>query len=313
MSARPRAALASIAALALGLALARPAAAECPPPVREALELAKEADRTRATDAEAALAKYRRAAELAPGRHGLLWRLAFAQIRAEDYSAAAATLERAIALAPRHAGYAAARGAALARVAQRGQADALPAARASLEAALALDPSHAEAHHELADVLLRLGDERGALVHETRAIELSPEKGAWYTSLADLYLRLRHVDEADAVLREGLARVKDDAPRFPMLLLRGDALARKGDGIASLTAYEEAKRACGACGGPGQPLVYFRLGASYAAQSPPRKSEAMANLQAFQRLICKGAAAARYTDECTEAYGLAVRMGGALH
>ena len=110
----------------------------------------------------------------------------------------------------------------------------------------------------------------------------------------------------------GLARVKDDAPRFPMLLLRGEVLARKGDGVASLRAYEEAKQACGACGEPGQPIVYFRLGASYASQSPPRKSEAMANLQSFQRLICKGAGAARYGDECTQTQALAAVVGGAL-
>lgn len=312
MSSRSRVALASLAALALGLAVARPAAAECPPPVREALALAKEADRERGVDAAAALAKYRRAVELAPGRHGLLWRLASAQIRSEDYAGAVETLERALVLAPRHAGYAAARGAALARLAQRGQPGALPVAKTALEAALAIDPNHAEAHHELAEVLLRGGDDQGALVHETRAIELSPEKGAWYTSLADLYLRLRRVDEAKAVLDAGLARVKDDAPRFPMLLLRGEVLARKGDGVASLRAYEEAKQACGACGEPGQPIVYFRLGASYASQSPPRKSEAMANLQSFQRLICKGAGAARYGDECTQTQALAAVVGGAL-
>ena len=121
------------------------------------------------------------------------------------------------------------------------------------------------------------------------------------------------VEEADAVLREGLARVKDDAPRFPMLLLRGDVLARRGDAVQSLRAYEDAKRACGACGGPGQPIVYFRLGASYASQSPPLKSEAMANLQAFHRVICKGLGAMPYNDECTQTQALAVRMGGALH
>jgi hypothetical protein len=46
--------------------------------------------------------------------------------------------------------------------------------------------------------------------------------------------------------------------------------------------------------------------------SPPRKSEAIAQLQSFQKMICKGAAAARYSDQCTQAQQLATKLGGNL-
>jgi hypothetical protein len=38
----------------------------------------------------------------------------------------------------------------------------------------------------------------------------------------------------------------------------------------------------------------------------------MAQLQSFQKMICKGAAAARYADQCTVAQQLATKLGGTL-
>ncbi len=54
------------------------------------------------------------------------------------------------------------------------------------------------------------------------------------------------------------------------------------------------------------------MGAAYATAVPPRKSEAMSALQAFQKIICKGAAAARYADQCATAQQYATKLNGTL-
>jgi hypothetical protein len=38
----------------------------------------------------------------------------------------------------------------------------------------------------------------------------------------------------------------------------------------------------------------------------------MSALQSFQKMVCKGAAAARYTDQCATAQQFASKLGGAL-
>ena len=47
----------------------------------------------------------------------------------------------------------------------------------------------------------------------------------------------------------------------------------------------------------------------YATANPPRKSEAMQQLQTFQKMVCKGAAAARYADQCSQTQQLANKLG----
>lgn len=309
---RVRAASAVGAALTLAVALASPSAgAKCDGDLAAALALAKEADRERAVDVAAAIAKHKRATELAPSRASLFWRLAVSQLKAEEYAAAAESFGRAWKLDPKHAGYAAAHGTALARVAARGGGD-FAAARAPLEAALSLDPNHADAHHELGDVLLHLHDDHGALVHYTRAVELAPAHAPHWAALGDLYLRLRLLEQAEQTLAASLEVVEGDAARFPLLMLLGQTLDRRGRPAEALPRFEQAKAACGACGGPGQAIVYFSLGMSYAAQSPPRRAEALQNLTAFSKMICRGAAASRYADACSQANERIARLGSAI-
>lgn len=298
--------------MSLALSLASPTArAKCDGDLAVALALAKEADRDRATDVSAAIAKHKRATELAPSRASLWWRLAVSQLKAEEYAAAAESFGRAWKLDPKHAGYAAAHGTALARVAARGGGD-FGVARGPLEAALALDPGHADAHHELGDVLLHLHDDRGALAHYTRAVELAPTHAPHWAALGDLYLRLRLLEQAEQTLAASLEMVEGDASRFPLLMLLGQTLERRGRNVDALARFEQAKAACGACGGGGQATIYFSLGMSYAAQSPPRRAEAVQNLTAFSKMICKGAAASRYADACTQAYDRMTKLGSAI-
>ena len=112
-------------------------------------------------------------------------------------------------------------------------------------------------------------------------------------------------------LREALESIAGDR-RFVLESIYGDVLSRKGDRSGSLAHYEEARKSCGTCGAPGQAIAFFNLGAAYASIVPPRKSEAIMNLQMFHKMICKGAAYARYADQCHEAQALVNTMGGAL-
>ena len=271
-----------------------------------AVAAANEGDKAKATNLDAAIAEYRHAHELDPQSHRVLWKLALAQQKKESWPEVEATLAKAIALAPKHAGYVTTQAIALSRQSK------WPEAKAGFQRAIALDPNIADAHFELAEVALRLGDEKLALVEYTKAIPLAPEDAVFYGSLAELYLRLGFNDHAEKVLTAGEAAVKDESKKFGLYSLNGQIREEKKDLSGAVTAYELAKRACGQCNERGQQIAFFNLGAAYASLNPPRKSEAMANLQSFQKMICKGAAAQRYADQCTQAQQLATRLGGML-
>lgn len=277
---------------------------------KAALSLANEADGLRTTDVEAAIAKYEQAAALAPHQHRILYKLALAHVKREAWEEVARVTERALKLAPTFANYASMRGIALARVAARG-GGSWAEAQSALRAALALDDGDADAHLELGDVLLHLDDERGALVHYDRAARLAPDRSAGYLSLGDLYLRMGFVPQAEKTLSEGM-RLTNDKGKFALAMMLGRTAEARHESVLALTRYEEAKRTCGACTDPGEALVFFELGAAYATAAPPRKTEAIANLAAFSKLICKGAAASRYSGQCTQAYEWARRLGGAM-
>ena len=114
-------------------------------------------------------------------------------------------------------------------------------------------------------------------------------------------------------LTTGLSFAKEgDKSLFAVHSLLGDIYDRKHDLAKAVSEYEAAKKACGQCNEAGQQIAFFNLGAAYASLKPPRKSEAMAQLQSFQKMICKGAAAQRYADQCTQAQQLASKLGGTL-
>src|SRR4029078_5078270 len=153
----------------------------------------------------------------------------------------------------------------------------------------------------------------GALDEYTKAIQAKPDTMAFYGPLAELYLRLNLVSEAEQTLTTGLSFSKEgDKSLFAVHSLLGDIYDRKNDTGKAVSEYELAKKACGLCNEAGQQIAFFNLGAAYASLKPPKKSEAMAQLQSFQKLIFKSAAAQRYTDQCTTAQQLATRLGGTL-
>lgn len=278
----------------------------------EAVNLANEGDKAKATDIDGAISKYEQATNLDPTNHRILWKLAVAYTKKESWEKVASTCAKAEKLAPTYANYFFQHGLALSRQAVKGPTSWADA-KAPLEQAIKLDPNIADAHFELAEALLHMDDEQGALKSYTDAITAKPDEVAFYGPLADLYIRLNKVAEAEQVLKEGLAFAPEGHKHlFALHSLLGQIAEMKGDLTRSVAEYEAAKKACGQCNEAGQQIAFFNLGAAYASLSPPRKSEAMGQLQSFQKMICKGAAAARYADQCTQAQQIASKLGQAL-
>jgi tetratricopeptide (TPR) repeat protein len=278
----------------------------------EAVNLANEGDKEKATNIDGAVSKYEQATNLDPTNHKILGKLANAYQKKEQWDKVATTCAKAEKLAPKHANYFFQHGLALARQAVKGPTG-WGDAKGPLEEAIKLDPNIADAHFELAEVHLHLDDEASALQSYTKAIQMKPDVLAFYGPLAELYIRLNYIDQAETVLTQGLGFAKEgDKGLFVIHSLLGDIADRKHDTSKAVSEYESAKKACGQCNEAGQQIAFFNLGAAYASLNPPKKSEAMAQLQSFQKMICKGAAAQRYADQCTQAQQLATKLGGNL-
>lgn len=284
----------------------------------EAVNLANEADKGRSTDLDGSISKYEQATNLDPTNYRILWKLATAYLKKEQWEKVASTCAKAEKVAPKHANFFYLHGLALARQAVKGPTSWADA-KGPLEEAIKLDPNvgdgenYGAAHFELAEVLLHLDDEAGALREYTAAINSKPDTLPFYGPLADLYIRLNFVNEAEQALKEALSFAKEgDKGLFAVHSLLGQVYDMKKDAAQAMTHYEKAKKACGQCNEAGQQIAFFNLGAAYASVQPPRKSEAIAQLQSFQKMICKGAAAQRYADQCAQAQQLATKLGGTL-
>lgn len=281
----------------------------------EAVNLANEGDQDKkANNMDGAISKYEQAANLDPTNHKILGKLANAYQKKETWDKVAATDQRAEKIAPKYATYYAQHGHALVKIAEKnstggGWGDA----KQPLEEAIKLDPNLHDAHFDLGEVKFHLDDEAGALESYTKAIMVKPDELAFYGYLAELYKNLNYIDLAENILTQAIGFAKEgDKALFNIHSLLGDIYDRKKNLDKALTEYEAAKKSCGGCNEAGQQIAFFNLGAAYASVNPPRKSEAMSNLQNFQKMICKGAAAARYADQCSQAQQLATKLGGSL-
>jgi tetratricopeptide (TPR) repeat protein len=298
----------AFAAIALGTLWA----AGCSRNNIEAVNLANDGDKAKAMDLEGAISKYEQAVKLDPTNHRILWKLALAYHKKEDWPKVVSTCSAAEKQAPDFANYYFEHGYALEQQAKKGPTT-WGEAKDPLTQAIQKDANLADAYHELAEVQLHLDDEQGALQNYTKAIEVKPDELGFYGPLADLYLRLGYPDQAEQVTKEGLAFSKEgDKHLFTLHTLLGSIREGRGDVAGAVPEYEAAKKACGPCSDPGQQIAYFNLGAAYASLTPPRKSEAIQQLASFQKIICKGAAAQRYADQCAQAQQFASKLGGAL-
>lgn len=279
----------------------------------EAVNLANEGDQDKkANNIDGAISKYEQASNLDPTNHRILGKLANAYQKKEQWDKVASTCARAEKIAPKFATYYAQHGHALVKQAEKGPTG-WGDAKQPLEEAVKLDNNLADAHFDLGEVKFHLDDEAGAIESYSKAIMVKPDELAFYGYLAELYKNLNYIDLAETVLTQGLGFAKEgDKALFNMHSLLGDIYDRKHDLNKALSEYEAAKKACGPCNEAGQQIAFFNLGAAYASVNPPRKSEAISNLQNFQKMICKGAASVRYADQCSQAQQLATKLGGTL-
>jgi tetratricopeptide (TPR) repeat protein len=304
--------LALLPLLGLGLTLS---SAACSRNNIEAVNLSNEADKAKSNNIDEAISKYEQATNLDPTNHRILWKLTKAYEKKEAWDKCASTAQKAQKLAPTFATYFFEEGMARARMADKKEGGgSWSDAKGPLEESIQKDANLPDAHFELAEVLLHLDDEQGALREYTAAINTQPDVPVFYGKLAQLYLQLNLVDEAEKVVREGSGFVKENDPKgqFIMHSLLGAVSDARQTFDGSLKEYQLAQKACGQCIEPGQQIAYFNLGAAYATVNPPQCSQAMTNLQNFHKLICKGGAKARYEDQCAQAQQFAQACHGNL-
>lgn len=156
-------------------------------------------------------------------------------------------------------------------------------------------------------------DEVGAMQNWTKAVQVQPDKTQYYVSIADEYRRLMFWDQEEQVLREGLSFAGDDDKHvFNMHTLLGDMYETKGDFSRAVTEYEAAKKSCESNKCNDHKEAYFYLGTAYAELNPPKKDQAMQQLQSFWKITCKGASAKNFADQCAQSQEIARRVGGSL-
>lgn len=279
----------------------------------EAVNLAIEGDKVRATNPDEAISKYEQATQLDPNNHRIWWKLALTYHKKEAWDKVANACSRAEKIAPTFANYYQEHGIALARQAVKGPTS-WAEAKEPLQEAIKKDPNLAESYFELAEVQLRLDDEQGALENYVKAINTKPDELSFYGPLADQLLRLNFTDQAESVLKEALNYPSAGSEKylFTVHSLLGQIAETRGSATDAVKSYEAAKKACGNCQEPGQAIAFFNLGVAYANLNPPEKSKAIQNLTSFQKVICKGAAAQRYADQCSTAQSVATKLGGSL-
>ena len=278
----------------------------------EAVNLANEGDKARKGNMDDAISKYEQATNLDPTNQRILGKLATAYQNKEKWDSVVSTCAKAEKLAPTYANYFFLHGYALEQQAIKGPTSWADA-KEPLMQAIKLDPNLADSYFELAEVLLHMDDEQGALQNYTLAIEKKPDELSFYGPPADLYIRLGFVDQAEQLLREALGFAKDgDKAVFAIHSLLGEVQEIKGNASGAITEFETARKACGQCNEKGQQIAFFNLGAAYSRAIPPRKNEAIQQLTAFSKTICRGGAAKRFEDECTQAQEIVKQLGGTL-
>jgi tetratricopeptide (TPR) repeat protein len=284
----------------------------------EAVNLANEGDGERKTNVDGAISKYEQATKLDADNARIWWKLVLAYKEKEDWEKMATSCTKAEEAAERtekkktHADYYFMHGYALEETAQSGKGSWADA-KTPFQTAIQLDPHFAQAYGELGTVSLYADDEAGAIQNWTKAIETKPDDTQYYVSLADEYRRLMYYDQEEQVLKEGVSFAKeDDKHLFNLHALLGDVYETKGNFAQAVVEYEAAKKNCDPNKCTDHKEAYFYLGSAYSELNPPRKNEAMQQLQSFWKISGQGAQAQKYADLRAQAQEIARRMGGSL-
>jgi tetratricopeptide (TPR) repeat protein len=304
-------------ALVAAAVLAASANAGCSRNNIEAVNLANEGDQAKSANIDEAISKYDQATKLDNDNPRIWWKLVLAYEKKEDWQKMAQACSHAEEAAEKadgkkvHADYYFRQGYALEQLAEAGGSWA--DAKAPFQEATTLDPNYGQAYGELAWVLMHTDDEVGAIQNWNKAIQVQPGETQYYVSLADEYRRLMFYDQEEQVLREGLSfATPDDKHVFNMHTLLGDEYETKGDFPRAVTEYEAAKKSCESNKCNDHKEAYFYLGSAYAELNPPKKNEAVQQLQSFWKITCKGASAKNFADQCAQSQEIARRVGGSL-
>jgi tetratricopeptide (TPR) repeat protein len=284
----------------------------------EAVNLANEGDQAKSANIDEAISKYDQATKLDADNPRIWWKLVLAYEKKEDWQKMATAASHAEEAAEKadgkklHADYYFRQGYAIEQLAENA-GGSWADSKAPFQEAIQIDPNYGQAYGELAWVLIHLDDEAGAIQNWTKALQVQPDQTQYYVTLADEYRRLMFYDQEEQVLREGLSFAgADDKHVFNMHTLLGDEYETKGDFARAVTEYEAAKKSCESNKCNDHKEAYFYLGSAYAELNPPKKNEAVQQLQSFWKITCKGAAAKNFADQCAQSQEIARRVGGSL-
>lgn len=284
----------------------------------EAVNLANEGDQAKSSNIDEAISKYEQATKLDADNPRIWWKLTLAYEKKEDWQKMASSAVQAEEAAERtekkktHADYYFRQGYALEQLAQAGKGSWADS-KAPFQTAIQLDPNYSQAYGELAMADLYTDDEVGAMQNWTKAIQVRPDETQYYVDLATEYRALMMYDQEEQLLKEAVAFAPpDDKHLFNLHALLGDVYETKGDFSRAVSEYETAKKSCESNKCNDHKEAYFFLGGAYAELSPPKKNEAIQQLQSFWKITCKGALAVKYGDQCAESQEIVRRMGGSL-
>jgi|SRR5688572_17419064 len=295
----------NVAVLTLGMLFA----AGCSRNHIEAINLANEGDQSIKVNVEGAIQKYEQAIQLDPTNHRILWKLSGAYEKKEDWDKMASTLSRSVQVAPDFATYWYKRGLALVNQAEAGNPDAYEQAKEPLKKCIEKDRNIAECYFLLGEALLWTDDEQGAIENYNKAIEHDPSQSFFYPPLAELYITLRQVNEAEQVLKEGTRLVppseKNNPKIYGMYVLLGNVALLKHDKNAQVAAMERAEQFAG----DSHPEFSFNLGSTYATMNPPQKEKAVRLLEQFTKKVCRGAQSAKFKEQCETSASLVQKLG----
>ncbi|HTJ82292.1 MAG TPA: tetratricopeptide repeat protein [Polyangiaceae bacterium] len=286
---------------------------------QDAILRANEAEKMRKTDKEGAIAKLQEATQLDRDNHNIWHRLGELQRDKEDWKEMAAAYGEAIAAAERTskdkkcawASYYAARGDALLQQAKK-KTISYEEAKEPYTKCVEIDPNYADCYHQLGNVYLWTDDEQKSIEFYTKAIEHNPDELRYYGPLAELYINLGYMKEAEQVLKEAKTRGKpDDKMMWGVHVLMAGVLQDRNDMAGAISELEAAK-AIPTGEGPESVITLYNLGSLYAQVEPPRKQEAIEMLKGFSLRACKGQKAQQFQVECETARSLVTKLGGSL-
>ncbi len=278
---------------------------------QEAVIMANDADKMIALNPAGAATKYEQATKLDPTNHRIFFKLAMAYRKTEDWDKVASALSRAVQIAPKYANYWFERGYALEMQAKK-KVITYEEAKEPFQKCVQADPNFADCYEELGNVFLWTDDEQKALENYTKAIEHDPTQIRYFATVADLYLRLGFVKEAEQVLKDakGFAKPNDKA-LYGVHVLLSQVYQERDQTNEMVTELEAAKAVVGGEGSEAVQIL-FNLGSTYAQLKPPRTQEAIQMLKGFTQRACKGAKAAQYKTECETSQSLVARLGGTM-